>query len=83
MNQYYKRREANKLYDRELWRVKNINEDNIICSKCLKIYISSKDDIGVKNPNYYYKNCKECRQYYNDYYKKKNIDYNKYKPRLF
>ena len=82
MNQYYKRREANKLNDRELWRVKNIDEDNIMCSKCLKCYKPTKDDVGIRNPNYYFKTCYECRSYYNNYKKVIGFDYKKYQKGL-
>ena len=61
MNQYYKRKEANKLDDREKWRVINTDEDYILCSKCLKTNKATKSDISTKNPNYYLKNCKNCR----------------------
>lgn len=82
MNQYYKRKEANKLYDREHWKVNNYNEDYILCSKCLKNYKATKDDISIRNPNYYFKNCYECRAYYNDYKKVKGFDYRKYQKTL-
>jgi hypothetical protein len=78
MNQYYKRKEANKLDDREKWRVINTDEDYILCSKCLKTNKATKSDISTKNPSYYLKNCKNCRDYYNNYKIAKGIDYKKY-----
>lgn len=64
------------------WKINVINEDIIKCNKCKKTHTSSIDDVSTKNPNYYYKTCKKCRQYFTDYIKKKNIDFTEYKPRL-
>jgi len=78
MNQYYKRKEANKLGDREKWRVINTDDDYILCSKCLKTNKATKNDISTKNPNFYFKNCKDCRGYFNNYRLVNGIDYKKY-----
>ena len=37
---------------------------NITCKKCKKEYEPQKSDISIKNPNYYYKNCSDCRSYF-------------------
>ena len=56
---------------REQWKVQIINEDIIKCSKCKKNHIGTIDNISTKNPNYYLKTCKKCREYFTEYMKKK------------
>jgi len=78
MNQYYKRKEVNNLGNREKWRVINTDDDYILCSKCLRTNKATKNDISHKNPNYYFKNCKDCRDYFKNYRNANGIDYKKY-----
>lgn len=79
-SRYYKIKEMYNLNDREKWRIKNIDEDVIMCCKCLKNYKPCKDDITIKNPNFYFKICKNCRDKTKNYIKRNpNLHYSKYK----
>ena len=56
--------------DKDIYRkVGYANE--LKCSKCKKIQSPNDNEISFKNPNYYYKNCLDCRTKMNDYLKKK------------
>lgn len=35
----------------------------LVCVKCKKCYTPTDEDISTKNPNVYYKNCLDCREY--------------------
>ena len=55
--------------DKNLYRkVGYVNE--LKCSKCKKIQPTNDNEISFKSPNYYYKNCLECRTKMNNYLKK-------------
>lgn len=37
--------------------------ETIRCVKCRREYVPTQEDISLKNPNVYWKNCQECRAY--------------------
>lgn len=51
--------------------------DMLFCAKCKKEYPPCPLEISTKNPNIYYKQCKECRSknslYHRNYVEKKNL----------
>ena len=66
-------------YDKNAYRAVE-TATSITCSKCGKTNLPSVEEISIKSPNYYYKNCKVCRNKMSIYAKKyieKNLYINK------
>ena len=45
------------------YKVDEVANGKIMCKKCKKSYIPTKEDVSTKNPNVYWKTCVSCREY--------------------